>query len=151
MTTKDDTTSKPQAINPMLGYWHWPFANDQLDRETKRFQALAADLQTLATETYARQIKALSTVHERVAGSVPEFLGCRQHLDVAAIGAKLVADIMDVASQQARTWAELSQTLRNRSAAAAEGLVQQSGDAGATETAREKEPASPEPARRKSA
>jgi hypothetical protein len=151
MATKDDTTIKPETINPMLEWWSRTMATGHVDREMKRYQALASDVQSLATETYGSQIKALSAINERFAAAVSGFAGCRQHLDVAATASKLFADLMEVGSQQARLWADLSQTLRGRFASAADEFVQQSSGAAASAPAGEQERASPEPARRKSA
>jgi hypothetical protein len=151
MATKDDTPIKPETINPMLEWWSRTMASGQVDREMKRYQALASDAQSLATETYGRQMKALSAINERVGAAVSEFAACRQHLDVVATASKLFADLMEVGSQQARIWADLSQTLRGRVAAVADEFVQQSSSAAAPAPAGEQERASPEPVRRKSA
>jgi hypothetical protein len=123
-------------------------------------QGLCADMQSWTTEACGRQMKGIAAASERVAGAVPDFLACRQPLDVAAAGSKLLADMLDLASGQARLWAELSQNLRERLAAATDQLAQQGAamagpaTAGGEErasTTEEKERAAPEPARRKSA
>ena len=159
MATKEDTATKPESINPMLEWWSGMTANGQVDREMKRCQALAADMQSLATEAYRRQMKAFSAANERVGAAVSEFAACRQHVDVAATASKLFADLMEVGSQQARVWADLSQTLRGRAAAVADELARRSevspaktaGEKERAATGGEKERASAEPALKKSA
>jgi hypothetical protein len=57
--------------------------------------------------------------NERIARSLQEFLRCRQPQDLIAAESNVLATILEEASQQAKTWVELTQKVRDCCAAAA--------------------------------
>lgn len=116
MSSKDENiTMGLDRLNALFAWWGVPAANGngQIDGQMKRFQAFTSDLQKTYSEAYSRQMSALFAANERIAGSLQEFLRCRQPQDVIAAESNVLATIMEGASLQAKTWVELTQKVQD--------------------------------------
>lgn len=122
MTVKhENITTGLDRLNAWFAGWGVPTGNggSAIDGQMKRFQAFASDLQKAYGETYSRQINALLTTNQRIAGSLQEFIHCRQPQDVIAAESTVLATMLEAASLQAETWIELAQKLQDCCAAMA--------------------------------
>jgi len=111
----DNFTMGLDRLNALLAWWGVPNANagDRIDAQMKRFQTLISDLQKAHGEALSRQMEALFTVSERVAVSLQDFARCRQPEQVIAAGSNVLATILEGASLQAKTWAQLAQKIQD--------------------------------------
>ena len=126
MSAKDESiTMELERLNALFAWWGVPLgsANGQIDGQMKRIQAFTSDLQKTYGEAYSRQMSALVAANERIAGSLQEFLRCRQPQDLVAAESHLVATIMEGASQQATAWVELTQKVQDCYAAMARAMA----------------------------
>lgn len=116
MSAKDENiTTGFDRLNALFAWWGVPGANgnDQIVGQLKRFQALTSDLQKAYGEAYSDQMGTLLGANERIAGSLQEFLRCRQPLDVIAAQSNVLATILEEVSLQAKTWSDLTQKVQD--------------------------------------
>lgn len=122
MSAKGESiTTALDRWNAIFAWWGVPNAsgNTQINGQMRRFQAFISDLQKAYGETYSNQMATLFSANERIARSLEEFLRCRQPQDVIAAELTVLATILEEASQQARTWIELTQKVQDCCAAMA--------------------------------
>ena len=148
MNSKDENiTTGLDRLNALFAWWGVPAlnGNGQMDGQMKRFQAFTSDLQRTCSEAYSRQMNAILTANERIAGSLQEFLRCRQPHDVIAAESNVLATILEEASLQARTWADLTQKVQDCCAAmareTAEDVRKQASEVGSKTPAKVTSPA----------
>ena len=122
MNAKDENiTTAVDRLNALFAWWGVPAAtgNGQIDGQMKRFRAFTYDLQRAYGEAYSHQLGALFSANERTARSLQEFLRCRQPQDVIAAESNVVATLLEEASQQTKTWIEVTQKVQDCCAAMA--------------------------------
>jgi hypothetical protein len=102
-------------VNALFKWWGVSDTNtnDKINNQMKRLHALISDLQKAHSEAYSRQLEALFTVSERVAGSAQEFVRCRQPEHVISVGSNVLATILEGASLQAKSWLDLTQKIQD--------------------------------------
>lgn len=149
MDTKDNVmTAGVERLNALVAWWGVPAAagNGAMDRQMKRFQQFASDLQKTSSDAYSGEMKALFSSNERLGRSVQELFQCRRPQEVLAAESEILARVLEGASLQARRWTELTQRLQECCAGmardAAANLRQQAQEAiPATETGEAKQSA----------
>lgn len=113
----DDKTFKMglDRLNALFMWWGVPNtkASDKINDQMKRLQSLVAELQKAHSEAYNRQLETLFTVSERVAGSLQEFVHCRQPEQVLGAGSNVLMTLFEGASQQAQSWLDLTQKIQD--------------------------------------
>ena len=122
MTGKDDNIAMGlDRLNALFAWWGVPTAdgNGTIDRQMKRFQVFASDLQKTYGDAYSHEMEALLKSNERVVRSLQELVRCRQPQDVIAAESDILATLLEGAALQAKTWAELTQKVQDCCAAMA--------------------------------
>ncbi len=116
MNAKNETiTTGLDRLNAAFAWWGLPAAtgNGNLDGPLKCFQTFAADLQKLYGEAYGTEMTTLRGANDKLAGSLQEFLRCRQPQDVIAVEAKIMATMLEATSAQAKLWGDFAQKLQD--------------------------------------
>lgn len=112
----DDKTFKMglDRLNALFMWWGVPDTNthDKITDQMRRLQSLVAELQKAHSEAYSRQLETLFNVSERVAGSLQEFVHCRQPEQVIGAGSNVLLTLFEGASQQAQSWLDLTQKIQ---------------------------------------
>jgi hypothetical protein len=108
-------------LNALFAWWGVPNAKEEggIEKQMKRFQTFASDLQKTCGDAYGQQMQAFRTANDRLAQSFQELMHCRQPQDVIAAESNILATILEGASLQARTWVELTQKVQDCCAAMA--------------------------------
>jgi hypothetical protein len=134
--TNDPTGASLKRINALLAWWGVPKISGMgaTDREIRRFQDFAADLQTLYGDAAGLQVRALLTTNEGIARALCQLLQQRRPQDLLAAESSLVASVLESAAVQAKTWIDVSQQMNARCAAFAREATTdfQTGNSGAT-------------------
>jgi hypothetical protein len=135
MDAKDNVlTTGIDRLNALTAWWGIPAAgNGAVDRQMKRFQQFASDLQKTCADAYSGEMNALFSSNDHLGRSFQELLQCRRPQDVMAAESEILATLLEGATLQTRRWAELTQKLQECCAAmvreAAVDLRQQAKEA----------------------
>ncbi len=122
MSAKDEMSgTELDRIHALFSWWGMPQAGGEgdVDGHMRRLQAFATDVQQAYSEAYSRQMETLTTIGERVAGSLQEFLRCRKPQDVIAAEAAVLATLLEGASLQAKAWGDATLKVHDRCTAMA--------------------------------
>jgi hypothetical protein len=114
----DEKTARIMAgvdrLNGLLAWWGMAGSEGNLrfEGQIKRFQQFAADLQKAYGEAYRQQVEALSAANERLVRSLQGLLLSRKPDELMAAESEILATLLEGASLQAQTWAELGQRVQ---------------------------------------
>jgi hypothetical protein len=122
-----------ERLNALFNWWGMPNsgAGANIEAQIKRFQSFAADLQRTYGEAYSAQLKALYTANERLARSFQELAHCRQPQEVIAAESNILATLLEGASLQAKTWADVTQKIQACCASMAREAAEEMGKSAA--------------------
>jgi hypothetical protein len=103
-----------ERLNALIAWWGLPAVSGDgaMERQMKRFQQFASDLQKTSSDAYRGEMDALLSGNERLGRSVQELLRCRRPQEVLAAESEILASFLEGASLRARRWAELTQKLQ---------------------------------------
>jgi hypothetical protein len=113
--TADEFASELDRVEALLKWWGAPglgYDNFTLTH-LKRFEAIVAELETAATEISARQKQALMQSKDLLVQSLPVFVHSHDLNEVMAAQSKILFSLLETASEQAKTWVNLSNKVRN--------------------------------------
>jgi hypothetical protein len=115
MDTKDNViTAGVERLNALVAWWGVPAASGDgaMDRQMKRIQQFASDLQKTSSDAYSGEMNALFKSNDRLGRSFQELIRCRRPQEVLAAESEILASLLEGASLQAERWAELTQKLQ---------------------------------------
>ena len=105
-----------RRMNALLAWWGVPriCGMDGADREIRRFQSFAADLQTLYGNAAGLQVSTLLATNEEIAHALCQLLQQRRPQDLLAAESKLVVSVLEAAALHAKTWVDVSRQVNAR-------------------------------------
>lgn len=120
-----------KRVNALLTWWGIPNVSGigAATEQIKRFQKLAADLQTIYGEASRLQLKTLLAANEEMARTFSEMLRIRATKDLLSAESSLVANLSENLSLQTKTWTEMSEKLNEFARQTAEEIKRQNKDA----------------------
>jgi hypothetical protein len=122
MDTKDNgLAAGVERLNALIAWWGIPPANGNgaIDRQMKRFQQFASDLQKTCADAYSSEMDSVLSSNGRLGRSFQELLQCRRPQEVLAAESEILATLLEGASLQAKRWTELTQRFQECCAAMA--------------------------------
>ena len=109
--------SEKKALFPwptVSGGWHKPGnpVSDMIDAQVMRLQHLSEELQKVYSETYDRQVEALSQTSERVTQSLQELMSSQGTAEVMTAESHIASAWLDGIAARSQHWLALTQKLQ---------------------------------------
>jgi|SRR6185369_477326 len=109
--------SEKKALFPwptVSGGWHKPGnpVSDMIDAQVMRLQHLSDELQKVYSETYDRQVEALSQTSERLTQSMQELMSSQGTAEVLTAESHMASAWLDGFAARSQHWLALSQKLQ---------------------------------------
>lgn len=102
--------------NPLLAWWQVSNATHLAHFETQlqRYQRFASEMQKTWSDACRDETTAFLASQEKIAATVKAFLLCRNPQDFVAAESEMIASLLDGASRQAKTWADIAGKMQDR-------------------------------------
>ena len=112
MTNMDNKALFPWPT--VTGGWHRPGnpISDIIDAQVMRLQHLTEVVQTAYSETYGRQIDALTETNERLTEGVQELMSSQGAVDLLNAESRLTSAWLDGVATRSQHWLSLGQKLQ---------------------------------------
>ncbi len=108
-----------ERLKALMSWWGIPSADMKGvgEQQMERFQSFVFDLQKTLTDTSDREVDALFTLNQRIAGLLQKLLLCREPQEIFAILTEVQAAMLAGGMAQAQAWADLTQQMQEQYAA----------------------------------
>ncbi len=111
------TPSNFDPVNGMLAFWGLDrMMNGDFDSRLKRLQSAASEIQEACVQALNRQIASVTAANQTFAQLLERAPQIHQPKEVMAQASNLMAAVVESASEQSKTWANLAQKLQETSA-----------------------------------